>query len=558
MNSIGSVGDGSVQSQVTSLPSIVSTVASYTLYITDYDKQNVNVLQARIAKLCSKIQSEVSVSQNVTKVICDELQNIGAAIGLTEYNAQEKIRQVTCERDQMRLLITDNQRLLHNSLAERDRACQERDHLQAMASDGLGSFLDRGTLGRLKQTEIGQRKQLAYMRNTIQRLQGQITLMEGQLQAKNFLGVHNHLISGSGSSADVNAKTVALADDDANTHVTSNALVLHADTSSNKSSKSFDGTHDDKTSNECSDDVQSVQPLSLVGPFPEALKFTSLPASATNESQKSKPFDMVKKEFTADISEIWNMCERLAMQYFHVPNPVHLDARLPQQKTWDFILGLTYPDQADAAAHTITLLRHTTTRSFFVTRMCISFIIIRVWSFTQWCDHNNETQNIVNACMIRLKETQLSQAERAATVATLTKRVIWITSQPDYNVYRIHKLSILTKGLRQLLGPILNVEAVREDAGHVISDLVTKAFDSAVKIHCSYWQFTASFPAAGSKFLAHSMRCRNLLPGDNESAVQNRQARLGLCISPIVTMRDDRGLSIRVKQILSADCLVVQ
>lgn len=490
--------------------------------------QHINVLSVNVAN-SANIQPETATA------ICKELHTISVAMDLQKRMTEQNLLAVVHERDQIRASVLDSQRLLSNALAERDRACQERDRVLTMHSAGYGNGLvNKEVFDRVMQSETELRAINTELKATIKRMDGQITAMEQQLEGKRSLWMRNHPQPATNSLA-LNAR----------------ASVSGADMNHNTDAS------DAEEEDEDNDDVCSIQSFALMESTPDKAEFNSPPGSGQSRTHEFMPFDAVRVEFTTDISAVWNACEALATRFFNVPNPMSLDSKLAQQpEIWHFILTLTYPIPADAAAHTITLLRSPLTRRFFVMRMCISFLISRLWTYAQWKDHSADTAKLIDFQMARLKDTSLTQAERAATIAVLTNRVISITSSPGYSVYRLHKLSVFTKGLRQLLGPILNANAGRAEAGHAISDLITKAYDTTAKMHTSFWQFQATFPATGSKFLTHNMHCKNLAGGDTEQALESRQTKITLCASPVVIIRDDRGVAIRVKQILNAEIVL--
>lgn len=151
----------------------------------------------------------------------------------------------------------------------------------------------------------------------------------------------------------------------------------------------------------------------------------------------------------------------------------------------------------------------------------------------------------------------LTSKERSDAVALQTSAVQAIVGGRDFLTYRAHRLSQHTKQLREWVGPMLNSTVKRGDAGKDIGAIIVHAFDLSVRMHTSGWSFQLMFPDCGSKFGSTSMVCRDELITETPLDLQIRQVRLKLVITPVVTIRDDRGVSIRVKQLHCANVLIV-
>jgi len=121
-----------------------------------------------------------------------------------------------------------------------------------------------------------------------------------------------------------------------------------------------------------------------------------------------------------------------------------------------------------------------------------------------------------------------------------------ITSSPDYDQFCSDRISHHSKRLRDILSPLLNQEASREDAGRDLGAIVIQAWETTVKMWSSRLQFQINFPEAGAKFVAASMIAKDQR-GVDPMQLQIRQARIKLAVTPVVTMRDDRGTTIKAK-----------
>ena len=112
------------------------------------------------------------------------------------------------------------------------------------------------------------------------------------------------------------------------------------------------------------------------------------------------------------------------------------------------------------------------------------------------------------------------------------------------------------KALRTNVGPLLDADATRADAGRALGVITVSAWELAVKMYTSNYTFLFNFPACGSKFLHPSMECDD--PNIEETSLQLhiRQARIKLAIKPVITMRNDRHQTITAKKVQNAHVLI--
>jgi hypothetical protein len=99
-----------------------------------------------------------------------------------------------------------------------------------------------------------------------------------------------------------------------------------------------------------------------------------------------------------------------------------------------------------------------------------------------------------------------------------------------------------------MLGPLLNPGCVRAEAGRDLGALVIKAWELSVKMYTSHLTFQVYFPVTAAKFMAATMITKDR-PGVDAMHLQIKQTRLKLVITPVITLRDDRGTTIKAKNL---------
>ena len=123
-------------------------------------------------------------------------------------------------------------------------------------------------------------------------------------------------------------------------------------------------------------------------------------------------------------------------------------------------------------------------------------------------------------------------------------------------MYRTNRLAHHTKQLRNILGPMLNDSSDRSLAGKDLGIIAVKAWDLATKMHSSGLTFHIIFPETASKFNASSMIAKDQ-PTTKGMELQIRQTRLKLVITPVITIRDDRGTTLIAKNIHQSTVLTM-
>ena len=131
-----------------------------------------------------------------------------------------------------------------------------------------------------------------------------------------------------------------------------------------------------------------------------------------------------------------------------------------------------------------------------------------------------------------------------------------VVDSPTYQAFRTTQLEYHTKRLRDMVGPLLNNTASREDAGKDLGAITLRCWDLSVTMHTSHLTFQVYFPETIAKFQASTMSAKDQ-PLLDPMRLQIQQTRLKLVITPVVTMRDDRGTTVIPKDVHSASVLLM-
>ncbi len=129
-------------------------------------------------------------------------------------------------------------------------------------------------------------------------------------------------------------------------------------------------------------------------------------------------------------------------------------------------------------------------------------------------------------------------------------------SQKGWPAFRVHCLSTHTHNIRAIVGPFLNEGVSRSTAAREIGAVISMAFDLSARIFTSEQTFVMTFPKCGSRFLHTSMICVDPTINESPLDIHVRQVVLKLVITPTITMRDDRKMSITVRSLQNSDVLI--
>lgn len=142
----------------------------------------------------------------------------------------------------------------------------------------------------------------------------------------------------------------------------------------------------------------------------------------------------------------------------------------------------------------------------------------------------------------------LANKERQALVNRLVKVVDRILHSPNFEFWKKETMNSHCKNLRDYVGMLLNEGAKRQDAGRDLGVVAMRAWDIGVKMQLSGLSFQVIFPETAGKFTASSMIAKDR-PNVEPMQLQLSQTRLKLIITPVVTLRDDREDSIKVRNL---------
>ncbi|KAH7419182.1 hypothetical protein BKA64DRAFT_8932 [Cadophora sp. MPI-SDFR-AT-0126] len=282
-----------------------------------------------------------------------------------------------------------------------------------------------------------------------------------------------------------------------------------------------------------------------------ASRSTALILSSTNPEDPSLFFQ-------GEFAELYKLMEGWAMTYCNVPQLANDQAIARGDQTlWSFMMNCTYPGQRqDSHSHVMTLLNDPGSRPWFVMRMGVGYIVEEMLSLKSYKNFSPQVGAELSAVKTELQKRGLSNDTRQALIDRRAKAIQHAVCSPNWGEYCQEQINGHCQKLRNILGPMLNDGANRSKAGNDINAITRKAWNVSQEMNTAQVTFQVYFPETASKFTASTMIAKDKMD-KNPMGLQINHTRLKLVITPVITMRDDRGTTIKAKNLHYATVLTM-
>ncbi|KAH8672656.1 hypothetical protein BGZ60DRAFT_429975 [Tricladium varicosporioides] len=256
------------------------------------------------------------------------------------------------------------------------------------------------------------------------------------------------------------------------------------------------------------------------------------------------------EDYEEGFAKMYTLCEGWVKTYSSTPNLAN-DQKIARSNDtlWSFMMNCTYPGhRQDSHTHVCALLNDPTCRKWFVMRMCVTYCVMDIINLENFYDFSPLVRTTLEDVRRKLLQRGLNNEARQELIDTQARACQSVLSSTSYQAYRANQLNNHTKRLRDILGPLLNDNVSLQAAGRDLGSIVVCAWELNCKMHCSHLTFQVYFPETASKFTAATMVAKDR-PSTDPMQLQIRQTRLKLVITPVITMRDDRGTTIKAKNL---------
>lgn len=146
--------------------------------------------------------------------------------------------------------------------------------------------------------------------------------------------------------------------------------------------------------------------------------------------------------------------------------------------------------------------------------------------------------------------------ERQVITDQIASVINTIILDPEFPAFRQRKQNYHHQRLKTIVGPLMDNGASRSDAGFDLHNITATALQTSANIFQSRLNLQFMWNNTCSKFSVEAHTAKDA-PVDPVT-LQMRQYRLKLVITPSITLRDDRGLSVMPKRVQRAEVLVMK
>jgi hypothetical protein len=129
-------------------------------------------------------------------------------------------------------------------------------------------------------------------------------------------------------------------------------------------------------------------------------------------------------------------------------------------------------------------------------------------------------------------------------------------NHPGYASFRQNRVTGMATELGAILAPVMNQFCAREVADRDLYIICEHSWDLSAKILSTSLNFDFRYPDCGARFAANSMS--SIWPDIPAGDVQAAHWRVALVVSPVITVRADRGGNVSVRTLTKADTVNMQ
>ncbi|KAL1903413.1 hypothetical protein Sste5346_000039 [Sporothrix stenoceras] len=232
-------------------------------------------------------------------------------------------------------------------------------------------------------------------------------------------------------------------------------------------------------------------------------------------------------------------------------------------RLWDYACSVTYPNNRNnASSHSTCMLTDKAYRSFFISRLVIQFVVQQMWSPQAWEGMNDQLTDVLVNVKQRLDlkygyDAVLQPHERHALVEKRSSAIHDFIHQPNWNKYKAQKVSQATTRVKDIVGPMMNVERVDHDSAHLeLHGICDDALRLSAMLNTSRLSFQFIFNECGIKFSDQSHQPLNSTISARELTAHHW--RVMCVVTPGITYRNDAGVSVDPRFLSKANVLLMQ
>lgn len=282
-----------------------------------------------------------------------------------------------------------------------------------------------------------------------------------------------------------------------------------------------------------------------------------------------------QESFGKVFSMVHGWCSTYANQV-KTDDAAQIQARAP--RLWDYISDIVYPGRPESgASHAKYLLQEGSSRVYFVERLMLQYIINCMFAVEGWSEFREDVDAKLNALSQRLQNTECeicppnfltrfkySDAhiftvyktfERQSIVDQIASHINIILMDPEFPSFRQRKENFHHQRLKTIVGPLMDSSASRSDAAYDLHNITVLVLQASANMFQSRQHIQFAWNNTCSKFSVESHAAKETAV--DPVTLQMKQWRLKLVVTPLITLRDDRGLTAVPRRVLRSEVLVM-
>ncbi|KAH6613334.1 hypothetical protein F5144DRAFT_616306 [Chaetomium tenue] len=266
---------------------------------------------------------------------------------------------------------------------------------------------------------------------------------------------------------------------------------------------------------------------------------------------------------------------------------------------WDYICKICHSNHEQTRGdNAMRLLNNRDSRPYLMQRLILQHVMVFICSSEGWKDYSEDVDEEMEKLEMRLKKMDPSKAyDRQTLIDRRAQLITEMTSGSNAAAFKNFKLTQHHQYLKTMIGPFLTrlrkttpappptshdgssdgpapaplpptQTNIANEAFYDLFGITTSAWELSTKLFQSRLTFQYVWNDGGTRFAAETHEPLDYVPIGGTGggaggvtvgvALQNEHARVRFCATPAVTVRNDQGMTIGIRNILKAGVLVLR
>ncbi|KAK0703258.1 hypothetical protein B0T26DRAFT_876318 [Lasiosphaeria miniovina] len=284
---------------------------------------------------------------------------------------------------------------------------------------------------------------------------------------------------------------------------------------------------------------------------------TTIPDDPVSEAPDAEAVQWAK-----EFSRMFNLVLGFCNSYMQTPaaRDIVQHIKTSSPPLWKYMCRVISPaDEAAGEAQATALLKDAKTRPHLVQRLIAQHMVLFMFSAEGWLEFDTEHDAVMKQLTSQLSsKAVIKPHERQAIVDRQAELVQSMTVHDKWASFRQYKVNDHFQKLKKMMGPLVCARPshnMHQEAFYDLHNVTTSAWDLSAKLVLSRLTFSYMWNDTGAKYSNES----HVAIENREDPVilQIKQARIKLAVTPIITMRDDRGLAVMPKCLSKSKVLII-